>query len=136
MFTEVGSVGASRVASLEAENVTTHEVVPLDDLLVAVVVAIRPSGGIEKATEGVTAEVGTVGIELSSKVVGSEVDEGLIDETNDLDVVGGPHELDTLKSSGRDETGSMAGLGAPCDFLLFGFPDGGGTIGGRPEAEV
>jgi len=44
VFTEVSSVGASGVTSLETESVTTHEVVPLDDLLVIVVVTTRPGG--------------------------------------------------------------------------------------------
>lgn len=48
----VGSVGTSRVTDLEAENVTTHEVVPFDDLLV--VGSVRPTGRVNESAERVT----------------------------------------------------------------------------------
>lgn len=136
VLAETSGVRTSRVASLEAENVAAHEVVPFDDLLVSGVAAIRPGGGIEETTEGVTTEVGTVGVEFSSKVVGGKVDVGLVDETDDLDVVGGPHELNTLEGASRDETRSVTGLGAPGDFLLLRLTDSGGTGGRCPKAEI
>ena len=136
MFAEVGSVGSSRIAGLEAERVTTHEVVPLDHLLIIIAVASRPSGGVEETTKGVTTEVGAMGVKLSSKVIGGKVDEGLIDETDDLDVVGGLHVLNTPEGTGGDETGPVAGLGAPGDFLVLRLTDGGGTGGGSPETEI
>jgi len=40
VLAEVGSVGASRVTDLEAEHTTSHEIVPLDDLFVTVVVSV------------------------------------------------------------------------------------------------
>jgi len=135
VFTEASSIGTGRIASLETESVTAHEVVPLDDLLVGVLVA-RPCGGVEETTEGVTTEISAVGVELSSEVVGTEVDEPLVDETDDLNVVGGLHELDTLEGTGWDETRSVTGLGAPGDFFVFCLADGGGTIRRCPEAEV
>jgi len=135
MLAVASSVGASRVASLKTESIAAHEVVPLDDLLVGAVVT-GPSGGVEETAERVTTEIGTVGIELSSKVIRLEVDEGLVDKTNDLDVVWGPHELNTLKGTSGDETRAMAGLGAPGDFLMFGLTDGGGTGWGCPETPV
>jgi len=135
VFTEAGSIGAGRVASLETESVTTHEVVPLDDLLVSGLVA-RPRGGVEKTTKGVTTEISAVGVEFSSVVVGTEVDEPLVDETDDLNVVGGLHELDTLEGTSGDETRSMTGLGAPGDFFVFRLADGGGTIRRCPQAEI
>ena len=61
MLAEMSSVGASRVASLKTESVAAHEVVPLDDLLVGVVV-VGPSGGVEETAERVTTKIGTVGV--------------------------------------------------------------------------
>ena len=136
VLAEVSRIGASRIASLETESVTAHEVVPLDDLLVVVLVVTGPCGGVEETTEGVTAEVGTVGVELSSEVIRTEVDEPLVDETDDLNVVGGPHELNTLQGTSGDETSSMTGLGTPGNFLVLRFADCGGTGWGCPEAEV
>ena len=136
MLAEVSSVGARRVANLEAERATAHEVVPLDDLLITVVVAVRPSGGIDETAEGVTTEIGTVGVELSSEVIRLEVDEGLVDKTDDLDVVWGPHKLNTLESTSGDETRAMTRLSAPRDFLLFRLTDGGGAGRGCPETEI
>ena len=135
VFAEASSVGTSRIASLEAESVTTHEVVPLDDLLV-IGATVRPGGGVEKSSEGVTAKVCAMGVEFSSIVISLEVDEGLVDKTDDLNVVWGPHELNTLKGAGGDETRAMAGLGAPGNFLVFRLANGGGAGRGCPEAEV
>jgi len=134
MLTVVGGVGTGGVANLEAENATTHKVVPFDDLLVTVVAL--PSSGVDETTEGVSTEVGAVGVELSSGVISSKVDSGLVNETDDLDVVWGLHVLDTLKGTCGDETSAVAGLGAPRDFLLFCLADGGGTRRGSPKAEV
>jgi len=136
VLAEVSSVGARRVANLETERVTAHEVVPLDNLRIAVVVAIRPSGGVDETAEGVTTEIGTMGIELSSEVIRLEVDESLVDKTDDLDVVRGPHELNTLKGTSGDETRAMTGLSAPGDFLMFRLTDGGWTGRGCPETEI
>jgi len=61
MLAETSSVGAGRVASLKTETVAAHEVVPLDDLLVGVVV-VGPGGGVEETAERVTTEIGTVGV--------------------------------------------------------------------------
>jgi hypothetical protein len=136
MLAEVSSVGARRIADLETESVTAHEVVPLDDLLIAVVVAARPSSGVNETTERVTTEIGTVGVKLSSEVIGLEVDEGLVDKTDDLDVVWGPHELETRKCTSGDETRAMTGLGAPGDFLMFRLTDGGRTGRRCPDTEI
>jgi len=135
VFAEVSSVGASGVASLETESVTTHEVVPLDDLLV-IGLAARPGVGEDDTAEGVTAEVGAVGIELSSIVIGGHVNEGLVDETDNLDVVWGLHELNTLEGTSGDEASAVTGLGAPGNILMFRLTDGLGTSGRCPETEV
>lgn len=132
----VGGVGTSGITDLEAEDATTHEIVPLDDLLVAIIVSVRPPIRVDKTAEGVSTEVSTVGIELSSAVVSLEVDQRLVDETDDLKVVGSPHELNTLKSASGDQTGTMPRLGAPSDFLSFRVTDGLGTRRRCPKAEV
>jgi len=136
MLAEISSVGARRVANFEAETVTAHEVVPLDDLRITVVVAVRPSGGVDETAEGVTTEISTVWVELSSKVISLEVDEGLVNKTDDLDVVWRLHKLNTPKGTSGDETRAMTRLGAPRDFLLFRLTDGSGTGRGCPEAEI
>jgi len=136
MLAVVGSMGTGRVADLEAEDVTTHEVVPFNYLLVTVVVAVRPGGGVDQATERIATEVGTMRVKLSSEVIRGEVNEGLVDETDNLDVVGGLHELNTLKSARGDETTTVTRLGAPGDFLLFRVSNGCWTGGRCPEAEI
>jgi hypothetical protein len=132
----VCSMSASRVANLETENVAAHEVVPLDDLLVTVVATAREGSGVEEATKGVTTEVGAMGVKLSSEVIGLEVDAPLVNETDDLNVVGGLHELNTPEHASGDETRAMAGLGTPGNFRLFRVGDGGGTSWRCPETEV
>jgi len=69
-----------------------------------------------------------MGVKLSSGVIGLEVDEGLVDETNDLEIVRSPHELDTLKGGLGNQTSTMTGLGAPGDFFSFRVTDGLGTV--------
>jgi len=135
VFAVASSVGASGVASLETESVTTHEGVPLDDLLVLSLVD-REASGKDLGAEGVTAEVGAVRVQLSSIVIRLEVNEGLIDETDDLDVVWGLHELNTLESASGDKTRAMARFGTPGDCLMFSLTDGGGAIRRGPETEV
>ena len=83
MLTVVGSVGTSRVTDLEAENATAHEIVPLDNLLVTAVPA-RPTSRVDKTAERVATQVSAVRVKLSSIVISLEVDQGLVDETNDL----------------------------------------------------
>jgi hypothetical protein len=134
MFAEVSGVGTSRVASLETELATTHEVMPLNDLLVSVVVA-RPGGGVEETTEGIATKVGTVRVKLSSEVICRYIDEGLVNETDDLDIVGGPRELNTFESTSGDETTAMTRLGTPGNFLMFRIADGF-DLWRCPEAEV
>jgi hypothetical protein len=135
VFAEASSVGASRVASLDTERVAADEVVPLDDLLV-IVAATRECGGVEETAKGVTTKVGTMGVELSSIVIGLEVNESLINEADNLDVVWGPHKLDTLEGSSGDEATAMTGLSAPGNFLMLRLANGGGTVRGSPETEV
>lgn len=109
---------------------------PLDDLFVVVLVVTAPSIGEDEAAERVSSEIGTMGVHLSSRVVGLEVNLCLFDETDDLDVIWGPRELNTLESTTGNETGAVAGLGTPGNSLVFGFTDGGGAIRRGPDAEI
>jgi hypothetical protein len=65
-----------------------------------------------------------VRVELSSIVIGSQVDQGLVDETCNLDIVWCLDELDTRESTSGNETGAVARLGAPGNFLAFSITDG------------
>jgi len=135
MLAEVCSVGTSGVTNLEAENVTTHEIVPFDDLLV-VAVSVRPTSRVYETTEGVATEVSAMGVQLSSSIIGHEVDEGLVDETNDLEVVRSPHKLNTLEGASGDETSTVTGLGAPGDFQRFRVGYGFAGGGRCPKTEI
>lgn len=65
-----------------------------------------------------------MGIQLASVVIRSDIDLGLVNETGDLDVVGGLDELHALQGSRGDDTSTVARLCAPGDFLAFGITDG------------
>ena len=59
-----------------------------------------------------------MGVHLTSRVIGSEVDLVLVNETGDLDVGRGLDELNTSQSTLGDDTGAIVGLGAPSDGLI------------------
>jgi hypothetical protein len=132
VFAVAGGVWLRRVASLKAEGSSTHEVVPLDSLNEVT----SPGLGEEKGTKRVTTLIGTVGVEFPSGIIGSDVDELLLDEASDLDVVRGLHELETSDGTLGDDTGTITGLCAPGDAFAFGVADEGTRFGGAPEAEV
>lgn len=77
-----------------------------------------------------------MGVELSSVVIGFEVEHRLVKERDDLDVGLGAEELDTSDRTLGDETGSAAGLGAPRDFLTLGLADGSRARGRSPDTPV
>jgi hypothetical protein len=85
VFAVPGSVGTSWVTSFQAEDLSTHEIVPLDSLDVVGGVAIRGGEGIaeEKATKRVTTLISAMGVEFSSRIVGLDVDEFLFDASGD-----------------------------------------------------
>lgn len=132
VLAEVSSVGTSRIASLEAENTSTHEVVPFDSLGEA----STPGIGEEETTEWVTTLISTVGVEFSSRVISLDVDELLLDEASDLNVVGGLHELDTSEGTVWDTTSAITGLCAPGNALTLNVTDEGIGFRWAPEAEV
>jgi len=127
-----GGVGAGRVADFEAELVGSHEVVPFDTL-------DRFSGElvrVDDASHGVTAGISTMGVHLTSVITIDHVDLGLVDKADDLDVVGGLHELNTLQCAFGNETGAVTWLGAPGDHFTFDVADFVTRFGRCPEAEV
>jgi hypothetical protein len=77
-----------------------------------------------------------MGIEFTSVVVSLQVDLSLINETNNLNVVRSLHELDTLESSRREDTGAIAGLGAPSNLKLLSLSNGGWSTRRSPKTEV
>jgi len=75
-------------------------------------------------------------VHLSSRVIGREVGLGLVNETDDLDIVWRPHELDTLESTSGYKTRAMTRLGAPRDGLMLRLTDGGGSSRRTPNTEI
>jgi len=110
--------------------------VPLNHLLVVILVAAAPSVRVDETSKGVPSEIGAVRIHLTSRVVGLEVHLCLVDKTDDLDVVGGLHELNTLERAIGDKAGSVTGFGTPRDGLVLGLTNSGGTFGWSPETEI
>ena len=109
---------------------------PLDYLFVIGCVAAAPGSRVDETTEGIPSEIGTMRIHLPSCVIGLEVCLGLVDKTNDLDVVRGPHELDALESASGDKTGATTRLGTPRDRFMLSLTNGGRASRRRPNAKV
>lgn len=68
MFAEVCSVGPGRVAGFKAEEVTTDEVVPLDNLL-EVIFVVSVSVRVHQASQWITTKISAVWIHLPSEIV-------------------------------------------------------------------
>jgi len=134
VVTELGGVGVGLVASLEAENVRAHEVVPFNDLGDGS--ASSEGVGEDKPTEWVATEISTMGVHLSSSIISSHVDEGLVDVAGDLNVCRGPHELNTSDGTGGDGSGPMRRVRAPGNGRGFCVTDSGVGDWRTPEAEV
>ena len=77
-----------------------------------------------------------MGVHLSSPVTTENVDEGLVDVADSLDVVGSHHPLNTLEGVGGDETGAVAGLRAPGDHDTLDITNFTTVLRGTPQAEV
>lgn len=125
--------GTCGVTSFEAESITTHEVMPFNNL--------RELTGLESirkndTTHWVTAQISTMGVHFSAKVIRSKVDQLLVDETDNLNVVWGLHELDTGEGTSRDEAGTTAGLSAPGNHLAFSVGDNRVGVRRGPQAEI
>ena len=128
-------------------SITCWKVLLFPLLLANPFVYTRPPRGLPRCTHGEnqrcglellrsTHKIGTVGVELSSTVIGLEVDLGLVNETNDLEVAGGLHELNTGDGASGNDAGTAALLGAPSDFLTLGVTDGRVGLGGCPNTPV
>jgi hypothetical protein len=135
VFTKVRSVGTGGVACFKAELAATHEVVPFDDLLVRVVI-LTPSSRINKTTQRVSSHVSAMRIQFSSSIVRYQIDESLVNEPNDLDVIGSSHKLNALEGTRGNGARPPARLGAPCYFLAFGVGDERIWCGRSPKAEI
>lgn len=83
-----------------------------------------------------THEISTVGVELTTEVIGGQVELGLVEEGDNLEVRGRTKELESGDSASGNETGTFAGLRAPGDFLALRLADGGGAGGGSPDTPV
>jgi hypothetical protein len=83
-----------------------------------------------------TYEVSTVGVHFASKVVRLNINLALVNETDDLGIGRGPHELNTLKGITRDQTSATTGLGAPCNHLAFSVGDDRIRLARCPKTEV
>jgi hypothetical protein len=138
VFTIVSSVGTSRIASFDAELAATHEVVPFDHLLEVVLVAaitwecIR----VHQSSEGVATQISTVRVKLATEIAFFDVDQSLVNKSDNADIVGGLNELDALEGALGNDAGPMPGLCAPGDFLAFGIGDGRVGLGRCPETKV
>ena len=75
-------------------------------------------------------------VHLPSRVIRLDVGLRLINKTDDLDVIWGPHELNTSESTVGDKTGAMTRLGTPCDSLVLGFTDGREAVRWGPNTEI
>jgi len=62
-----------------------------------------------------TYAIGTSTVHLTSPVSSRHIDLGLVDKSNDLDIVRCLDEPGSLQGALGEEAGSMAGLRAPCD---------------------
>lgn len=91
---------------------------------------------LERTAGVATHEILTMGVELSSEVTGLKVEQSLVQVYEDLKVGRRPQELNTGEGTRGYETATVAGLGAPHDFLALRVADGGWTSGGSPETEI
>lgn len=111
--------------------------VPLVNLSVSVVVGVGAERvRVDETTEGVTTEISTVGVKLSSTIARLDVDLRLVDEADDLDVARGLGELHAGKGASGDQARAVTLLGAPSDLLTLRVTNGGVGLHGRPQAEV
>ena len=71
-------------------------------------------------------------IHLTTKITQVQVNLGLVDEADDLDVGRCFYKLDALKSTNGDEAGASAWFGAPCDHFSFFVRDELVRVSGSP----
>lgn len=68
-----------------------------------------------------TYEISAMRVKLSTEVIRGQVDLGLVNESNNLEVRLGLDELETSDGTSRNETGTTSRLGAPCNLLVLGI---------------
>lgn len=75
-------------------------------------------------------------VEFTTGIVRLQVDLSLVDEANNLNIIGRPHELNSLEGPSGNGTSSTAGFCAPRNFFTFRIRDGGVGVWWGPETEV
>ena len=75
-------------------------------------------------------------VELTTEIVGLDVDERLVHETRDHPVLVRLQELGAGNGALLHDTGAVTLLRAPCDLLTLRVGDERVLLGGSPEAEV
>lgn len=83
-----------------------------------------------------TYKISTVGVKLASVVGSLDVQHGLVDEGENLQVRGGTQELDTLDGALGDQASTVAWLGAPGDLLSFSIGDRLIGLGRSPNTPI
>ena len=83
------------ITKLETELIRSNKVVPTFGLLIGGVIPRWQTGRIYKTPKRVTGEVGSVRVKLASTVICSQVQSRLVEQSDDLNVRRGPHELPT-----------------------------------------
>jgi len=135
VLAEAGGVGPGGVTCFEAEEVATHEVVPLDSLD-EVSPACAESVGEYDAAQRISTQISPMRIHLATKVGCRDVKLGLVDEADDLDIIRSLRELDAMKSASGDETCAVPGFGTPSNHFTLLRTDFFTRFRGTPEAEV
>lgn len=86
-------------------------------------------------TQG-TYEICTVGVKLATIVIRLQVELGLVEERDNLEVRRRTEELHTRDRASGDKPCAAAGFGAPCDLLALRVANGGRAAGRGPHAPV
>lgn len=128
----LSSVRLRRVASLEAESVSAHEVVPFNCLNRR----SSPCGREHDTTHRITTEVGTMRVHFTTIVTGLHIYLGLVNEPDDLNVVRGLQVLQTSNGFSRNETCAVARLGAPSDHFAFNVTNGFSWFVRSPKTKI
>lgn len=136
VLTELGSVRASGITSLVAENPSSDEVTPLNNLGISWASRGVESARVHEGTERVSSLISSVRVFLTSSVIGLEVEGSLLDEPNGLDVSRCTGNLKSSDGSSRDQSGSEL-LGCTVGYHLpFNVPNDGVRFGSTPQAEL
>lgn len=138
MLAVVGGIRTTGVASLQAELTRAQKVVVFDGLDVVGGDSAGCGEGVgeHQSTDRVSASIGAVGVKFPSSVGGIQVDQGLVDQSGDLDVIRGLDELYGGKRAFGDNAGTVARLGAPCNHYTLIICNQAVRFRRTPEAEI